>query len=667
VVRDAPHPQGRAAATVAVAATLMEQARPDEALALLDEALRRDDHEPVDHAWLTGQRARACWEIGRVDDAVACAVAVQEVRSSHPTDITATAIAGTAAMLLFSASPWGAGDVKRAITGLDTMAVWWRTQRVAAGADAVIEREFGARFRRRVRVVFTGEDVANNRLATAGLLASHLADHREWGHLESLNAKQALLRTRRTSSPEEVHTSLATLRWTGDDKTMALVVRQLVADGPVAAVSAAAQEIDFEHWTRSTCAPTLSLLQHGGDVLGAATASTAVRWLLDTLADPRAFVERTRPSFDVVPRLVETLAGVVPAAQPEDQAAAAEYVLGVDAVTDELLARALARLIWALPAGVWTAERATRATDTAFEQHEALRHPLLAAAAPMDQRAHQHLLDEIREGSIRALIALNVVTDVPVEAVPTLMDKLESQINRQVEDARRHSHSWYEYDAAEILANLNVHHQSTARWETLYTLLEEPQVAFREKASTCGALARLTDKLPPAVRVRLGQIAVAALAHEDSFLDRMEEGMPSGRGAVAVLAAATGNTDVAHDQLTTLLGTEGASRLWAARLASHLDSSTAVGVLATLTQDSDPAVRAEAAGHLAAMVANGSEDPFLMTALHRCLQDQGTHVPRRIAGTLTSFPSNTTTSKLLDELATHRSASVRNMIAGQSA
>lgn len=208
-VEDAPDPPTRAAATVVAAAALLEQVRPDEALDLLRSTLDRDDNAPVDHAWLTVQHARACLDIGRIDAARSDAVQVQHVGLSHAGDVTATAIAGTAAGLLFTASDWGSGDVQEAITGQDTTAVWWRFQRVATGSNAVIEREFNT-WARRSAVVFAAEDTANNRLFTAALLASHLGDHNAWRALDSLNARQALLRVSRASEPELARELLAT-------------------------------------------------------------------------------------------------------------------------------------------------------------------------------------------------------------------------------------------------------------------------------------------------------------------------------------------------------------------------------------------------------------------------------------------------------------------------
>ena len=133
-VSAAPGPAERAAATVTASASLMEEGRADEAVTMLEMALDRDDAAPIDHAWLTLQHARACSEIGRLDDARARAVSVQMIRDVYPGDITATAIAGAAAVLMFNLSSWGQRDVAEVIRGTDTAVSWWHARNHVRGA-----------------------------------------------------------------------------------------------------------------------------------------------------------------------------------------------------------------------------------------------------------------------------------------------------------------------------------------------------------------------------------------------------------------------------------------------------------------------------------------------------------------------------------------------------
>lgn len=142
VIAEAPGPAERSAATVAAVAGLLEEDLADQAALLVGAALERDDAGPVDHAWLTVQYARALAETGELQQARNAAVSVQGLRRLHPEDLTAAAIEGVAAQLLFRITAFGSGDVGQVVRGADTAVAWWRQQAGAHGLAAVLERSF---------------------------------------------------------------------------------------------------------------------------------------------------------------------------------------------------------------------------------------------------------------------------------------------------------------------------------------------------------------------------------------------------------------------------------------------------------------------------------------------------------------------------------------------
>ncbi|GAA1337412.1 DUF4365 domain-containing protein [Saccharothrix algeriensis] len=659
-VDTADTPFTRAAATAAAAAALLERAQPDQALELLDAALARDDSLPVDHAWLTVQHARACMEIGRIDQAREDAVHVQRVRLGNGEDVTATAIAGVATQMLFNLADWGTRDVQEVITGSDTISVWWRYQRIAAGATSVIDREFTT-WSRRSALVFGAEDVANNRLFTASLMASHTGDHAAWRRLHSLNTKQALLRVGRTTDPEQARILLDALRVDGDHKALDIAVKRLVSDGPAPAVTAAATEIDFAHWTRTTAPANLTLLQRGGDVLDSPTASATVGWLLATLHAPQEFLERTTPTFRPGHRLIDTLAAVVPAAAPAEQLTVIDTVLTMPPQPDQLTATSWARVVHALPENMWTPALAAHATTTAASHHDVLRLALLAVAAPVDETARQQLLTEIRdEHSLDALAALRDVTALPDDVVADLISMLEPRIHGLIDGALHGSYSTYIHDFGRALAVLNTTHPEVARWEPLYALLSEPQVTADDKTGACIVLARRADHVPQEVRERLVDIVTVMLDHPIAPIDRIEN-HPGVLGPAAELATALGHhLATPHDLVTKLLAGRPEQRAWSASTAAHLPTSAAVGVLTVLAQDLHPTVRASAAAMLARLVATGTQDTLAISALQNCLVDTGTLVPLAIADTLANTPNpSDAVTDIRQTLTTHRSARVR--------
>jgi len=301
----------RAALTVVFAAELIEAERADEAVPVLEGELGRDEAEPVDYAWLRLQHARACVEVGRLNDAQNDAAFVQRLRITHPDDITATAIAGVAAMIAFSTTPWVDRNVGSVVQGADTAAAWWRTQTVAGALSAFADRTFET-WSHDESIHLGGGDQVNDELLAAALTANYLGDHGAWRQLYALLGQDKLVRLNRNSDPADANAGVNSLRIAGDDKALKLAVRQLAVDGPAAAITITAADIDLDQSTHTTGQTDLLLLQHGGDLLDAAVAERTVKWLLSTLRNPSAFLSRTTPSYHVGLQLIDTLAGVVP-------------------------------------------------------------------------------------------------------------------------------------------------------------------------------------------------------------------------------------------------------------------------------------------------------------------------------------------------------------------
>lgn len=340
----------RAALTVVVAAELMEAGRADEAVSFLEDELGRDEAEPVDHAWLRLQHARACAEIGRLNDAQDDAAFVQRLRITHPDDITATAIAGVAAMIVFSTTPWTERNVGSVVQGADTAAAWWRTQTVAGALSAFADRTFET-WSRNASIRLGGGDQAHDELLAAALTANDLGDHGAWRQLYALIGQDKLVRLNRNSDPADASAGVSALRIAGDDKALRLAIEQLATDGPATSITMTAADIDLDQSTHTTGHADLLLLQHGGDLVDAAAAERTVKWLLATLRDPSAFTSRTTPSYLVALQLIDTLAGVVPAAPPKTQNAVIRYLIDLPAQPDQGLRHLLGQSRCGAPRG----------------------------------------------------------------------------------------------------------------------------------------------------------------------------------------------------------------------------------------------------------------------------------------------------------------------------
>jgi len=494
VALDAPDPARRTAAAVAAAATMLEDGLAADALTVLDAGLEPDDAEPVDHAWLIVQKARACVEVGRIEEARDLAARAQAVGAGAE-DVTATALAGVAALVLFNTAGIGHADVAAVIAGADTTATWWRTQTVSRGLTALTERMY-QKWSHDTTVRLTAGDTASSQLLAAALTASFVGDQSTWRHLGSLLAQDGLLRLSRDDDPQHARDKLETLRLTGSADELAHAVRWLADNGPAEAVTLAAARVDLDRTTRTTAPASLMLLERGGDLLDEATADNSVRWLLATLDDLAAvneqavFVQRTQPSYLVAMRLVDTLAGVLPAATAVLQRAVAERTAALPPQTDQALATCWARTVHALPDDSWTPEAALRAGAAADSHHWSLRTPLLGVAAPLDSNVRQRLLTDAAGGDLNALGALGDVRMLPDDVVRNLVNALSGHIRDQVQEAARGQFSGNAHDHGQALALLNAWHPELADWDPLLELIADPRVFAAGKQGAMRQLAR---------------------------------------------------------------------------------------------------------------------------------------------------------------------------------
>lgn len=657
-VSDAPDAARRAAAAVAAAATLLEDSLAADALTILDAALEDDQTGPADQAWLEIQKARACAELGRIDEARDLAARAQSVGATLADDVTATALAGVAALLLFNTSDWQTSDVAAVIAGADTTAAWWRTQTVSRGLTALTERTFWG-WSRDTTTRLTAGDPANDQLLSAALTANFAGDHGTWRHLSGLLAVDRLLRLDRGSSPDEAADGLRTLLMAGAADEMKHALRRLADDGPAQAITAIGAELNLDRTTRTTAPVALTLLERGGDLLDQASADEAVRWLLATIDDPDAFVDRTRPTYLLPERLVDTLAGVAAAAGLDVQRQVAERVSALPPQSDQSRATSWARAAAALPPEAWARGTAVRAGTAARGHHKALATPLLAAAAAHDPAVRERLLEDALGGDLDALGALGDVTVLPQDVIVALTRSLAGLCRAQVSQAEAGMSSFGGHDVGHALALLNVWHPELAQWSPLIDLIAHPLVVPAHKRATLGFLAGTADRVTEQVREELlAAVRVAASEPVKPFVGLLRENRDNGGPASELIASLTQGHD--PDAIPALLAGDEDSRASAARVARRLRRPEDIGALLVLAVDLHPAVRSAAALGLAELTATGQGGEVVLSAVRRAAQDPGRRVPEAVAAALSVEPALPPGAQdVLDLLATHRSARVR--------
>ncbi len=664
VARDAPDPARRSAATAAAAAAMLEGGRAADAAALLSAALHRDDAEPVDHAWLIVQQARAAAELGRREQARDLAAQAQSIGSTHAEDVTATALAGTAAILLFNNTEWVQSDVSALIAGSDTTATWWRTQTVSRGLTALTQRTFRAWARDTSVRITTGDEI-NDQLFSAALTASHVGDHATWRHLTSLLGQDGLLRLDRDADPDNARAAVETLRLAGNVDALKHAVRRLADDGPAAAVTLAAAQVVLDQTTRTTAPATLALLEQGGDLLDQPTADRTVHWLLATLADGTTFSERTHPTYSLDMRLIQTLSRVVPAASSEAQGRVAAWIAQLSPQGDQLLALSWASTARALIARVWDPATARAAGRAADAHHPALGTPLLGIASRFNPDIRQRLLADATGGDLDALQALGDVAALPADIVQAVISAQGAQLRQLIDRAERGEFRMTVHDPGHIVAMLNTWHPALATWAPLVELIAHPLVAGRHKDGATWYLAAAAARIPRDIRDSLlsaARTATTAATRLPASFSKLVGSAGGSLGALSELVAALTEEDDSADPVlfTDLLAGDTEARVSAARIARRLRRPEDIGILLVLATDFDPHVRTAAARGCAELAAEGVGGSSVLAAVRRCCGDPGRLAPTAVAVALSRKRDiGPEAAELLEDLRHHRSARVR--------
>jgi len=664
LIDSAPDSATRSAATIAGACALLEQDKVDAAIVVLEKALRALNNGSVDEAWLRIQYARCCAEIGRLNRARDAALAVQSIRPETARDVTAAALLGAAATLVFNTSGWGAKNLDEVITAGDTPAVWWRSQVTRWGLEALEERGF-KEWSRDTSVTVAAVDTVVKEFESSALLASHSADQGGWRHLRALRGQGHFRQLDRAADPEDAYFGLRQLLQAGDSASLKLVVRHLIADGPATAVTLLGTDLRLGKATRTTAHAELTVVEQGGSRLDTKTADRVVRWILATLRDPTAYAQRISASFVVSWQLLDSLAGAVASAGLRAQRQVVRHIIDMPSEPEQAFATSWRRILRKIPSQAWTPELALRAKPKPQEHHPTLRIGLLSIAARYDAGARRSLHERARRGSLDALSSLGSVIDLPPRVVRSLIEQMARQVEKQIADAHQGTFGFGSHDVSEVLVLLNAWHPEQAQWAPVIKQLSDPAVAIENKQHALVVLANLAERLPEQVREELRPVVLALCREEIGGRENPFEPDHDLLGRATRLAIVLRAIDPSEDEtpLVRLLQGDAERRRWAAFLAAHLRRPSDVGLLATLTSDPHPMVRASAAGGLAGMLVDEVGGDLVPATLRSCLADGGVWVPNAIAGVIADrsqqYGGGSVAQELLEKLREHPSAVVR--------
>jgi len=643
-VASAEEPHELAAASAVLCACLVELGAIEVALAVAEDVLARDTLEPVDHAWLSLHRARCLLELGYTREAVALGVSAQEMRSTHPHDVTAAAIAASGAALVFRASAIGAGDVATTIASVDTEVTWWRTQSTAWGLNAAqdeIYREWAGSTEIRF-----GRVRDHPRLRGVALTAGFVASHDTWSHAMATWIRAMLITGVR--EPDALSRHLTALYRTGDHQTVGLAVDKVLRDGPALAVRVAADGIDPALLTHTESRAAVELLQRAADVVSPDQANRVIRWILATLDDPQKWVARARPNFALVHHLVRLAAALLPAATTRVVQEVRARIATLAPIADQGDATQWARLVTAVPVEAWTPPQLA-ALQARHGDHQVLTGAIERLRARRDPHVRDDVIARLRDGDLNALAMLSQLSDIPDEALAAVVAACTAQLREHAVASNGNVVGGGDpIDPGRVLVWINTAHPGHADWEPVIELLQTPGVATHVMTETVGTIAGCADKIDAETRQRLIPLLekfrhVPDVPFQEPFAPLVEQALAALQPAGVDLLALLSSTD----------------RGAATHVIARTRDRGLLPAVITLARDRDARVRAEAAAVLSWWAVHEPDPTELVQLLSVLVADAGTLVARRVVAEW-GGRVRPEFRQLADSLTGHLSARVRN-------
>jgi len=595
----------RAAAHVLAVMTHFDNNDAKSALACVDDALKHDDYSPVDHAWLRAQKSRALLELERAQDAYNLANDTIQVRSNHPTDITASAIAGACAITAFYAAGWLRGDTGIVNEYYDNTAMWWRSELVSAGLSQHLSETFRTWTQKRSTQI-GWRDGAYTRLRSASLVSSLAGDHNGWRDAMKQLGRHILVTSTIESPIERYVSALSVLRLAGDSDGAYDAARYIVDQVDAQIGRLAAREITLDSSTRTTALADIKMLTACGDVLEPSQANDVCCWAIKTLMDSADYIERTQPVFDVFSHLLNMVRSLIPALDENSIRSVIDYVLSLPVVTDDGgEAQLLAKLVYTVPRNSWTDSDQKRALERYSSDAQFLREALLSVAS---YEAAEEIERRACAGDLMVLASLDSrMQDLSDTAAARLISRLCEVVEEEISQTRDGIFDLHSYiDIGGALAQLSVLFPNYARWDYIERRLRTlPPIANTHKG-TLMTVRSAGPNLSSEMRSSL------ALCLESFYRDDRHNKMPFGADGSRELAvealAAVSDASTRTRLVNELLTHESDERASAAWIIAHFGQADHRETLLSLAHDSDQIVQCEALYGLCLDLV-GSEDP----------------------------------------------------------
>ncbi|WP_354697171.1 hypothetical protein DSM112329_02801 [Paraconexibacter sp. AEG42_29] len=650
----------RSAVTAIIAHRLLSRGDPRAARDVLLSEIEKDGAAPVDHAWLHLHLAQTHQELAALEDARGAAALSVAIGATQRHDVTATAIRGIAAAILFDISPWGEYDIGTTVQFNDTAVAWWRSQTAFYGASALIQTVFDAAVGHNPSA--RDDDKANNQFFAASIQAGVLGSHGQWRHYSGLLARQQLINAANQPA-DDLTGTLDLLRRCGDEKALTRATRWIAGAGPADAVTEATRRIDFSQSRSSTILAELNMLKVAGDVADERVAAAAADWLIDALSDPTHLRRLThRHGYDVHQWVGERLAGILQALPTTGASIAVNAVEAHRDQIQNLAADTWGEVIAAAPRPGWTDGLAARLAVATTDAELPLQVGADYVLQRYDSDRRQALAQRVIGGKLRLLSYIDDLTALTPASLDAIRDAYLTRVRDDLvaTHADALSHQVGVSPLSGLVAILSAYDEQAAGWDLVGMALADPLVPRWFKRGAIMGVTRA--ELDKSTRGLLADAIAEAHKHGNPRL--AFNGEPDLTGEVAYAnVILRGDQQHAPGQIARLAAGDYRRRMWAAHLASETRDC---GSLSILAADATPVVRGEAGRGLVLCILDGHDTRRSRAALTELLKDRGRTSALAVAGVIEEHPQSADLDDIRALLADHASATVRRMVADEA-
>ena len=521
-----------AAIAVIKATVLFEEHLPQRACKELEDALARDDYNPVDRAWLRLHLARNLMEIGDFDQAQHLALKVPLIGKMEYKDPTARYLTGVAMDFVFQLHGSRAQridfeaeeqNLTKAIKARDTAASWWRTQILVSGLSGFVEKTYSQWGNNNVDVAVRKRyDDAVLRICSASLIAGFAADTNNWRYAVVLLARYFLVFS--TDTNELVY-ALNLLRIAGAKDELELAISYFLRFGPIEPLVRVMNELSLDDSTNNSLRCDFALVGACKSILDTESVDKYALWLLREVEEPsKGYVFGAHYWYE--DEIIEVLANIYDACSSEVMDKIQDYLIVMPGVEDDLLANAYSRLVDSIMADdvnrgkAWDSGKLAKLAARGDIDKIVLKNAIERLVSTHDSESREGLLERIEAGDIDALASWGNLVDLPESAVQSMIDNLSDQIDGIIENAHSGIYTVGGFEPLSILVKLSILHPDCANWQPCLKMLQDHLVSPKDLVPGIKVVINKYQKVPKDVACKMRK-PLARLAENGSIHNRL--------------------------------------------------------------------------------------------------------------------------------------------------